>query len=259
MRTVLTITDLTRMSGRRVCVAGVTSDGACIRPLPQPGDLEEPWLYQGDRAVIRPFAVVEMDVTCRDSRAKPPHTEDRIVARQYRHVDDLDTVERRDLLCGLSDDGAVEEIFGAHVHGDPEREGVWVSAGSGTRSLGTVRAQHVSGVTYGPKENGGNKYRLSFQDKKQDYFDLSVTDLAFRNYLDAKARAGAAPITAAKDLGKTLFGAADVYLRVGLARRWDKYPDRCYLQITGVYSFPDYLDGRCFADLSKRSEWEVPF
>jgi hypothetical protein len=43
-----------------------------------------------------------------------------------------------------------------------------------------------------------------------------------------------------------------VYLRIGLARHW--HPDheqpknRCYLQITGVYTFPDYLGGRCFAD-----------
>ena len=28
-----------------------------------------------------------------------------------------------------------------------------------------------------------------------------------------------------------------VYLRIGLARGWDRHPDRCYLQITGVYGF----------------------
>jgi hypothetical protein len=28
-----------------------------------------------------------------------------------------------------------------------------------------------------------------------------------------------------------------VFLRVGLARGWDRHPDRCYLQITGVYGF----------------------
>ncbi len=42
---------------------------------------------------------------------------------------------------------------------------------------------------------------------------------------------------------------SEVFLRIGLARGWKKYPDRCYLQITGVYVFPDYLHGRCFADL----------
>ena len=28
-----------------------------------------------------------------------------------------------------------------------------------------------------------------------------------------------------------------VYLRIGLARGWDRHPDRCYLQITVVYGF----------------------
>jgi hypothetical protein len=28
-----------------------------------------------------------------------------------------------------------------------------------------------------------------------------------------------------------------VYLRVGLARGWDRQPDRCYLQVTGVYGY----------------------
>jgi hypothetical protein len=27
-----------------------------------------------------------------------------------------------------------------------------------------------------------------------------------------------------------------------------QFPDRCYLQVNGVYSDPDYLGGRCFAD-----------
>ena len=39
---------------------------------------------------------------------------------------------------------------------------------------------------------------------------------------------------------------AEVYLRLGLARAYPK--NQCYLQVTGVYSFPDYLDGRNFAD-----------
>jgi len=43
---------------------------------------------------------------------------------------------------------------------------------------------------------------------------------------------------------------SEVFLRIGLARGWDMYPDRCFLQITGIYSFPDYLDGRTFADFA---------
>jgi hypothetical protein len=39
-----------------------------------------------------------------------------------------------------------------------------------------------------------------------------------------------------------------VYLRIGLARGWNKFPERCYLQITGIYTFPDYLGGKNFYD-----------
>lgn len=46
----------------------------------------------------------------------------------------------------------------------------------------------------------------------------------------------------------------DLLLRVGLARGWAEFPDRCYLQVTGVCTFPDYLDGRCFADLALTPE-----
>jgi hypothetical protein len=36
--------------------------------------------------------------------------------------------------------------------------------------------------------------------------------------------------------------------KIGLARGWDEHPARCYLQITGVYTFPDFLKSKTFAD-----------
>jgi ATP-dependent DNA helicase RecQ len=41
-----------------------------------------------------------------------------------------------------------------------------------------------------------------------------------------------------------------VVLRIGLTRHWDAYPDRCFLQITGIHTFPDYLEGQTFADFA---------
>lgn len=43
---------------------------------------------------------------------------------------------------------------------------------------------------------------------------------------------------------------AQVFLRIGLSRNWEKHPDRFFVQITGVHTYPDYLRGRCFADLA---------
>jgi hypothetical protein len=45
-----------------------------------------------------------------------------------------------------------------------------------------------------------------------------------------------------------IFNQRTTFLRIGLARLWERYPDRCYLQVTGIYTFPDYLRGRTFTD-----------
>jgi hypothetical protein len=47
-----------------------------------------------------------------------------------------------------------------------------------------------------------------------------------------------------------VFNQRTTFLRIGLARHWDKFPDRCYLQVTGIYTFPDYLRGRNFTDFA---------
>lgn len=53
------ITDLTRMSGKRVCIAGVTGDKRTIRPQFEHGEITEDWLFdQAGNIVIRPFARV---------------------------------------------------------------------------------------------------------------------------------------------------------------------------------------------------------
>ena len=38
--------------------------------------------------------------------------------------------------------------------------------------------------------------------------------------------------------------------RIGLSRGWAKFPDRCFLQVNGVYTFPDYLQGKTFAEFA---------
>ena len=39
-------------------------------------------------------------------------------------------------------------------------------------------------------------------------------------------------------------------LRIGLTRGWELHPDRCYLQVTAVHTFPDYLKGLTFAEFA---------
>ncbi|MBA3415631.1 MAG: hypothetical protein H0U10_10445 [Chloroflexia bacterium] len=258
VREIVTITDLTRMSGNQVCLAGCLPDGRCIRPLFRFGHPEEPWLYQGARAAIRPFAAVELRLIEQPRNLAPPHIEDWHVDRAYRHRYDLDPIDRHELLrdsAAPSLDGA----FGAVIGGERGSWGRWVAAGAGVRSLTTVRARSVHEIAFGPSSRGKREYRLGFADETGAPFRLMATDLAFRCRLDALVdREGCSFAEASRALLRRLM-AAEVFLRVGLARGWARHPERCYLQVNGIYSFPDYLGGRCFADFIDDPGRDVPF
>jgi hypothetical protein len=253
MKRAMIVTDVTRMAAPRVCVAGFFSDnGVAARPvMPYKSgkDITEEFLRKDDLHIVRPFAEVRLGFT--SPIPDPPHTEDweihPMVAPEL--VRFLSPEERRTFLEGHLDP-SVESIFGA-----PIREDRYICKGEGVRSLGTVLAQRVSEVTYGPKQYEGEEakweYRIRFTDASGREFSPAVTDLTFRSACDyLRDRKG-------WDAGRIngwmteFLGSAkrEVYLRIGLARGWDKHPDRCYLQVTGVYSFPDYLGGKALCDL----------
>lgn len=54
----LVITDVTRMSGSRVCIAGVDNQNRSVRPLFKHHGIEESWLCDGEQVIIKPFAQV---------------------------------------------------------------------------------------------------------------------------------------------------------------------------------------------------------
>jgi hypothetical protein len=153
--------------------------------------------------------------------------------------------DKRAALLEKIEDRSVANIFGAPIQ---QNNGWFITAGHGTRSLGTVQAATIDRVTYAQRPDGRWDYRIAFKDKTSISYRLAVTDLAFGCYLDhSRLTAGLPPEEAASQL-TARFQSGPLYLRIGLARGWEKYPDRCHLQITGVYSFPDYLGGKCFAD-----------
>jgi hypothetical protein len=247
MKGALTITDLTRMQGDRVCIAGYLPDGMCARPVFEYGALTERWLHVNGSLVVRPFAVIEFDFQGIPYRSLPPHTEDRIIDPQYRVLCHGRSPEERADWLAKVDDGGVESIFGTAVH---REHGTFVLAGDGTRSLGTVRVRRIEEVQFTLVNNTRWDYRLIFTDHLGQRYRLPVTDLAFRAYLNYLRDQREMPLTEiAQSLTLTL-QKLSVFLRIGLARGWDQYPDRCYVQVTGIYSFPDYLSGRCFADFA---------
>jgi hypothetical protein len=240
--TPLVITDLTRMYRGMVCIAGYNKDLTCLRPISPAYGIPEHTLFdEHGTPIIYPFAVIHLDLL--DPRPEPPHTEDIFFftpsprflrkARDPRHL----------LEQTLSPDLAT--LFEQPIHHDL---GFYVMAGQGPRSLGTIRPDAIIRVGYEPDPRSGAwDYRLTFTDACGDIYRLKITDLTWQYYCSHQRTAHRTPADIASTLTH-LLQTREVYLRLGLARGWKEYPDRCYLQITGLYTFPDYLDGKTFAD-----------
>lgn len=234
----MVVTDITRMEGARVCVGGYLEDGAVVRPVAGRAGPDERWLRSARGGPIAPFSVVDVRIGRAPKRLTAPHTEDRAIpADGHRVVRVLSGEERRALL-DRSLSPAVRAIFGAEVHADANGQwGRYVRAGGGQRSLGTIQAVRVRALRYQHyPERGRWDYRLRFVDTSGEEFQLAVVDLDFRRRLDALRDGGISPDRVATTT-LTALQAQTVYLRIGLARGWEKHPDRCYLQITGVYGF----------------------
>ena len=235
----LMITDLTRMSGGYVCVAGYANDGQCIR-LHAPR-LHEMDIAAGGQPLAFPAAVVACDVL--DHRPDPPHMEDynfdpyslRLV-RRLPGADWQAALER--LLFG-----SVADIFEQPITHD---NGYYVQDGNGVRSIGTIQPRGIASASYTPGEDGVWNYRFGFYDQAGQFYRLKITDLTWNAYCESLRGPGHAPKDIAARLTQ-LLKSRRVYLRIGLSRKWAKFPGRCYLQLNGVYTFPDYLDGKTFA------------
>ena len=232
------VTDLTRIDGERICVGGYLEDGTAVRPVAGRMGPNEQWLRSARNAPVMPFSVLELQVNRAPKGLSAPHTEDRTIPLKGHRVLRLLSDEEQRALLERSASPSVRAIFGAEVHADPAGHwGRYVRSGQGERSLGTIRVDRVLAVHYHHyPERGRWDYRLRFRDASQEEFQLAVVDLAFRGRLDALRDSGLPPDRAAAEVLAGLRGQV-VYLRIGLARGWDKHPDRCYLQITGVYGF----------------------
>ena len=241
MKTNLVITDLTRMYRGMVCIAGYDNTRRCIRPtLPPPG-IPENALMRGNSPIIFPFAVVEFDLL--NPTPQPPHVEDWHYdpesPRFIKLIQDRKKILSWSLFDGLSD------IFEQPIHDDL---GFYVMDCQGARSLGTIRPRKILEVIYEPGIEGPWDYRLRFLAGQGTHYRLKITDLTWHYYCDSLRGDNCDPHQISAELTKQL-AAREVFLRIGLSRGWKKFPDRCYLQINGIYTFPDYLEGKTFADL----------
>ena len=232
MRKLLTITDLTRMKGGHVCIAGIDSDGVCVRPvLPPPGLFHEHLQVEG-RTVIKPRAKIEFEL--RPTSCAAPHTEDmEFEAATWRHLGDCDDDEWFQLLD--SDTApSVEAIFQGAL-----RDRRYVMPGQAAQSLGTVQAFDIHEMQFLDPHTGAPRPRLRFSDAAGAVYDLPITDLAWRDWIatlgTGASRSGHTAVVRAVQMLKK---APALFLRVGLTRPFDPEggtQEKCWLQITGVY------------------------
>lgn len=244
MKATVTITDITRMAPPFVCLAGVMENKQSIRIQFRESRIDEAWLCNNGVATVRPFARVGFDLIA--PRSEPPHTEDWYVDKIL--VEDhgrLNPSQQLNLLSSICDP-TVAAIFGTEILHDP---GFYVLKGHGNRSLGTILAERIYDLSYQCYEAGWDA-RLRFSDRSKTVYMLKVKDLTLCAYLDHLREQENLSCEEIRQRLNRELGGKPCYLRIGLARGWAAYPDRCYLQVTGVYPFPDYLQGRWFADFT---------
>ncbi len=241
MRELLAITDVTNMWSDTVCIAGVTEKLECIRPVIDGG--VGVWnLYKSGKPVIYPGAKVWMNLSTTD--IVPPHIEDRTFElSSVEHKDDFEPRHWEKLLS-MTSYQSVEEVFDGNLH---ERR---VAPGADTRSLGTIKNVTVHDLQV-ESSHKRVALRLDFEDESGTvYKRFPVNDLAFRGLFDQLSGQGLNRPAASRNMLERIQDADRVYLRLGLTRpvAIGNYEEACWAQVTGIYTFPDYLGGKTWAD-----------
>ncbi len=244
------ITDLTAMHGDRVCIAGIDREWNTIRPVFTRSTPKRSHLHSNGQAVIRPRAVVAMQL---EPLANPeaPHIEDCLWTQPYsaRFVQLLEEARWQRALQYLAEDCS-RPLFGARLQRLGRDRNRITRPEDAAYSLATVRCTGDLTFRFSVKErNSGFRYALWFHDDMGEvYENIPVTDLALRAWANSEFFQSADAQAVSDGLTKQLNEADSIYLRVGLGR---VYKGKCWLQVNGIYSFPDWLEGRCFADFDE--------
>ena len=221
-----------------VCIAGVTQEFECIRPVVEGG--VRIWdMYADSRPIIFPGAKVWMDFS--PAQITPPHIEDRTFDPQSVEYKDTFQDSHWETLLRQTSHDSVQSIFDGNLK---ERQ---VAPGIRTRSLGTISNVTLLNLRVDMRYGRRKVLRMDFRDASGEVHNrFPVNDLAFRGMFSQLLDQHRAESQAADSLMERLMQADRTYLRIGLARPTaiGDYPKSCWVQVTGVYTFPDYLDGR---------------
>ena len=247
MKKILVITDVTQMPanrnrGNEVCVVGIDTEGQCIRPVCDGGFLKKYLMDVNGKVIIRHGARAELDLF--PIKTQPPHIEDMKFEPSSISSKGLCGSTEWEEALRKNSFNSVEEIYEGHL-----QDQGWVVPGAKTRSIATLSEASIIDVELTSKSV---KPRITFLDKAGCEFNRPASDLTLWDHCYSMVRKqGHNSGEVERELVSLLQKADRLYLRLGLARPWEPEDDggeKCWLQVTGVYTFPDYLNGKCFAD-----------
>ncbi len=224
------VTDLTRFRNPDiVCIAMVDMEsGQCFRPMPYLKSREVRRLNIHPGAILRGNLALKEDLDY-------PHIEDATFTKR-RYAGKVDRSMFRSILERTLSD-SVEGGFGVTIdrgqkhinHGQPA-----------TCSIITIKVPPKR-LSIEPDRFDPEKIRASFTDGAGFlYRYLSITDRGFFDF--AKKHQDDGQLDKASRFVRSQ---QEVYLRVGLSRRYspqDDERDGYWLQVNGIYTFPDYLE-----------------
>ena len=216
------ITDLTEYGALR-CVAGVDlEDNSMVRPEPGPAQFWQATSCAPDGPFV-PGNVVEFEATTPKPATDLPHlTEDRVVRGKPCAIESYDPEKFIEHLGKLNT--PLEEIFGDQVkfeNGKP-----YIEKGTECPSLFGTAVESTAVQFHESKYKDSPAKPRVLLELPNGTADLSITALDLREV----HRAGGV-----KGLNSRFESAKLIHLRLGLARAWDDYPDRCYMQVNGIY------------------------
>ncbi len=233
----LLITDLTLMRGDRVCLTGLTPQLALVR-LVVDDHLERQHLDLSNASPVRVRGVYELFVEPL-SDLEQPHVEDHLW-----HLENptqflrITTDEKLLNVLGRTAFDCVEDIFETSLHRNSNFE-----AGTDSRSIGTIKpveVHHVERRKHRDKERGF-QYRLEFVDAIGTLFNIPINDL---NFLASIAKYEGRQYNHEEVL-RRMVKKWNVWLRIGATRPFYGW---CWLQVTAIFTFPDYLEGKTYVD-----------
>lgn len=208
------VTEVTRMSGTTICVAGIRlDDGRCVRPLQWNGNN---WTESKAPSLFQVGALIDGTIRPAQEPGALPHRRENLrLSADPTRVGTATPRETYDTALALAQTTVQAGLGVVPVNDAYVIEGTDCSSLFGLR----VRASNVA-IHRVPRNNGRIQTRCTVSAE----FDFPVTSLDLSDVAQV----------AHLSQNITALGNVEIVLRCGLARRMDKFtPARCYIQVNG--------------------------